>query len=315
MAHERVAQIAGHLFPKGMLAGQVAIITGSGQGIGAEAARLFALEGAKVVVQDIDSSTASFPASPPPSAQYLALPRSGSLQNRYSFDRSADSISEVGGKALAVVGDMLDAKHIEDLVKRAAEFGEGKIHIIVNNAGFTWDGVIHKMTDKQWDTMLALHNTAPFRLIRAAAPYFRVKDGEPRNIINISSTTGVNGNAGQVNYGVAKAGITGLSKVIAKEWGPSYGVRANTVAFGHIQTRLTAAKEEGAFVTMPDGSKVALGIPKAMKEAAGGKEHADIPLGRPGTAREAASAILAVASPLFSYVDGQTIMVTGGRNM
>lgn len=288
MAHERVAQIAGHLFPKGMLAGQVAIITGSGQGIGAEAARLFALEGAKVVVQDIDSKKAN---------------------------DVAKSISEAGGKALAVVGDMLDAKHIEDLVKRAAEFGEGKIHIIVNNAGFTWDGVIHKMTDKQWDTMLALHNTAPFRLIRAAAPYFRVKDGEPRNIINISSTTGVNGNAGQVNYGVAKAGITGLSKVIAKEWGPSYGVRANTVAFGHIQTRLTAAKEEGAFVTMPDGSKVALGIPKAMKEAAGGKEHADIPLGRPGTAREAASAILAVASPLFSYVDGQTIMVTGGRNM
>ncbi|KAL8947266.1 MAG: hypothetical protein Q9222_006434 [Ikaeria aurantiellina] len=164
------------------------------------------------------------------------------------------------------------------------------------------------MTDKQWDTILALHNTAPFKLVRAAAPYFRVKDGEPRCIVNISSTSGVHGNAGQANYGLAKAGITGLTKVIAKEWGPQFGVRANTIAFGHILTRLTAAKEEGAFVTTPDGGKVALGIPRAQKEARGDGAYADTPLRRPGTAAEAASVILAVASPLFSYVDGQTIM-------
>jgi 3-oxoacyl-[acyl-carrier protein] reductase len=107
----------------------------------------------------------------------------------------ANAINDVGGKATAVPGDMLNGDYINELVKKAAEFGGGKIHIIVNNAGFTWDGVIHKMTDKQWDTILALHNTAPFRLVRAAAPYFRVRDGEPRNIINISSTSGVNGNA------------------------------------------------------------------------------------------------------------------------
>jgi 3-oxoacyl-[acyl-carrier protein] reductase len=94
-----------------------------------------------------------------------------------------------------VPGDMLNGQYIDELVKKAAEFGGGKIHIIVNNAGFTWDGVIHKMTDKQWDTIIALHNTAPFKLVRAAASYFRVKDGEPRCIINISSTSGVNGNA------------------------------------------------------------------------------------------------------------------------
>ncbi|MCJ1394785.1 hypothetical protein MMC18_007665 [Xylographa bjoerkii] len=321
MASQRAAQIAGHLnFPRGMLAGQVAIITGSGQGIGAEAARLFANEGARVVVQDIDA---------------------GRLVGK--AEAVAKAINDGGGQAVAVPGDMLDAAYIDELVKRAAAFGRGKIHIIVNNAGFTWDGVIHKvgffgvstvelsrarppfgrwrelgyfrMTDKQWDTIIALHNTAPFKLVRAAAPYFRVKDGEPRNIINISSTSGVNGNAGQANYGLAKAGVVGLSKVIAKEWGPQFGVRANTVAFGHILTRLTAAKEEGAFVTTPDGSKVALGIPKAQKEAKGNDAHADIPLRRPGTATEAASVILAVASPLFSYVDGQTIMVTGGRNM
>lgn len=177
--------------------------------------------------------------------------------------------------------------------------------------------VIYKTTDKQWDTIIALHATAPFKLIRNAAPFFRVKDGAPRNIVNISSTSGINGNAGQANYALAKAGVTGLTKTIAKEWGPAFGVRANTVAFGHILTRLTAAKEEGAFVTTPDGEKVALGIPQAQKAAREGGESAfkDIPLGRPGTATEAASAVLGVVSPLFSYVSGQTIMVTGGRNM
>lgn len=164
---------------------------------------------------------------------------------------------------------------------------------------------------------MALHCTAPFKLVRAAAAYFRVKDGESRNIINISSTSGLHGNAGQANYAMAKAGVTGLTKTIAKEWGPQFGVRANTVAFGYIMTRLTAAKEEGAFVTTPDGEKVALGIPgrgKATGEA-GNAAFKDIPLGRAGTATEAASAILAVASPLFSYVNGQTLSVTGGRNM
>ena len=111
---------------------------------------------------------------------------------------------------------------------RAAEFGGGKIHVIVNNAGFTWDGVIHKMTDKQWQTMQDLHTRAPFQLVRAAAPYFRVKDGEDRTIINISSTSGLHGNAGQANYSTAKMGVVGLTKAIAQEWGPQFGVRANT---------------------------------------------------------------------------------------
>lgn len=173
----------------------------------------------------------------------------------------------------------------------------------------------HQTTDKQWDTILALHCGAPFKLIRAAAPYFRVKDGESRNIINISSTSGIHGNAGQANYAVAKAGVTGLTKTIAKEWGPAFGVRANTIAFGYILTRLTQAKEEGAVQVLPDGTKVALGIPGRAPAASGPAAHPDIPLGRPGTATEAASSILAVASPLFGYVSGQTIMVTGGRNM
>ena len=115
------------------------------------------------------------------------------------------------------MGDVLDDAYIKTLISKAAEFGGGKIHIIVNNAGYTWDGVIHKMTDKQWHTIVDLHATAPFKIVRAAAPYFRVKDGEPRNIINISSTSGVNGNAGQINYALAKAGVQGMTKTIAKE--------------------------------------------------------------------------------------------------
>lgn len=226
----------------------------------------------------------------------------------------ADAINKSGGRAINVPGDILSDDYIKELVKKSAEFGGGKIHIIINNAGFTWDGVIHKTTDKQWDTIVNLHGTAPFKLIRTAAPYFRVKDGEPRSIVNISSTSGIHGNAGQANYAFAKAGVTGLTKAIAKEWGPNFGVRCNTIAFGHIMTRLTAAKEEGAFVTTPDGEKVALGIPQKQKDAAGSAAHADIPLRRPGTATEAASAVMAVCSPLFSYVTGQTISVTGGRN-
>lgn len=170
------------------------------------------------------------------------------------------------------------------------------------------------MTDKQWDTILSLHSTVPFKLVREAAPYFRVKDNKPRNIINISSTSGVHGNAGQANYAMAKAGVIGLTKTIAKEWGPSFGVRANTIAFGHIETRLTANKEAGAFVEV-DGQKVALGIPEKQKKSAGPVPYLDIPLRRPGTATEAASAVLAIASPLSSYISGQTISVTGGRNM
>ncbi|KAI9851026.1 MAG: hypothetical protein M1838_004637 [Thelocarpon superellum] len=280
---KRVAQIAGHLnYPRGLLAGQVAIVTGSGQGIGAETARLFAKEGAKVVVSDIDGDKAR---------------------------HVAQDIQDAGGSAIAVPGDMLNAAYLDELVKKSAEFGDGKIHIIVNNAGYTWDGVIHKITDKQWDTLLALHSTAPFKLVRAAAPYFRVKDDEPRSIINISSTSGLHGNAGQANYALAKAGV---------EWGPQFGVRSNTIAFGHIMTRLTAAKEEGAFAVGPDGEKIVLGVPRAQREAnakAGSGAFDDIPLRRAGTAMEAASAILAVASPLFSYVNGETISVTGGRNI
>ncbi|PHH65059.1 hypothetical protein CDD81_3457 [Ophiocordyceps australis] len=290
---DRVAQVAAHLaFPRGLLQGQVAIVTGSGQGIGAETARLFALEGAKVVVTDIDAKKA------------------GAV---------ADEINKSGGQALAVPGDITSPTYPEELVAAAAKFGGGKLHILINNAGYTWDAVIHRMSDAQWDAILLCHATAPFRLIRAAAPYFRQTDGEPRCIVNISSTSGLHGNIGQANYSLAKAGLVGLTKTLAKEWGPKFGVRCNAVAFGQVDTRLTAAKEAGEYVTGPGGEKIALGIPQkqldARKGAGGAVDYPDIPLRRPGTATEAARSILAVASPLFGYVTGQVISVTGGRNM
>lgn len=166
------------------------------------------------------------------------------------------------------------------------------------------------MTDAQWSTILELHATVPFRLIRAAAPYFRVADGEARCIVNVSSTSGLHGNAGQANYAMAKAGVTGLTKTVAKEWA-RYGVRCNCVAFGRVETRLTGAKEEGAYVETGSGERVALGIPEKVR----GDGVRDIPLGRGATAREAAGAILMMCSPFTSYVTGETLRVTGGRGM
>ncbi|KAF8245266.1 short-chain dehydrogenase/reductase-like protein SDR [Wilcoxina mikolae CBS 423.85] len=287
-ASNRLTQISGHLsntFTRGLLADQTAIITGAGQGIGAETAILFAKEGARVVVADLDSTKAN---------------------------EVVKKIVDDGGNAVAVAGDVMENETIEKIINAAASLGGGKIHCIVNNAGFTWDGVIHKTTDKQWDMIMDLHTKAPFRLVRAAAPYFRVKDGEPRCVVNVSSVSGLHGNAGQANYATAKMGIIGLTKTIAKEWGPQFGVRANTVAFGSVLTRLTAEKEAGEFAEVA-GEKIALGIPKAQHKGMAG--YATVPLRRAGTAYEAALSILALASPLSSYVSGHTLEVTGGAGI
>ncbi|KAJ0415940.1 hypothetical protein BJY00DRAFT_317402 [Aspergillus carlsbadensis] len=270
-------------FPQGMLAGQTAIVTGAAQGIGAETAVVLSREGCKVVIADLDDEKAR---------------------------ATAAAINADGGSALAVAGDITNNEVIQALVRKAGEFGGGKIHILVNNAGYAWDDPVHKIGDKQWETVIGIHNTAPFKLIREAAPYFMVNDGEPRSVINVSSTSGIYGNAGQASYALAKAGLVGLTKTIAQEWGPVYGVRANTVAFGAIKTRLTQAPT-GEFVTRPDGSRHPVGFQGGYDEA--DKWEGDIPLRRIGTPTNAARAILAVVSPLFSYVTGQTIMVTGGR--
>lgn len=297
-AQRRLETISAHLtanptsrsFPEGLLAGEVAIITGSGQGIGESCARLFAKEGAYVVVTDLDKGKS---------------------------DAVAASINEAGGRAISVPGDVTDPSYAEHLITETAK-AYGKINHIVNNAGFTFDGMLHKISDKQWDMMLAVHNTAPFRIIRAASRFFRVKDGENRCIVNISSTSGLHGNVGQVNYATAKAGVVGLTKTVAKEWG-SFGVRCNTVAFGYVDTRLTRAKEAGASIEVA-GQKIALGIPMGPGAADPSKAPKsvplpDIPLGRPGSADEAAGGVLMLCTPFAKYITGHTLEVTGGKGI
>ncbi|KAL7006130.1 hypothetical protein EMMF5_004250 [Cystobasidiomycetes sp. EMM_F5] len=226
-----------------------------------------------------------------------------------------DEITSKGGKAIAVAGDVTDVNFPKKLIEATVQ-QYGKINHIVNNAGYTYDKMVHTMDDETFKAILECHNVAPFRIMREAAPYFRIKDEskrENRSVVNVSSTSGLHGNAGQANYAVAKAGVVGFTKTLCKEWGP-FGVRANTVAYGYILTRLTAAKEEGASITV-NGKQVALGIPSAGKSKAGVASTPDIPLGRPGTADEAARAMLFLASPLAAYISGHTLEVTGGRGI
>nr|HET6900976.1 SDR family oxidoreductase [Ktedonobacteraceae bacterium] len=272
----------------GMLDGKVAIITGSGRGIGSAAARLFAAEGAAVVVSDLDPNPA---------------------------EETAGAIRAAGGKAIVVAGDVTNEAFPAQLINATLE-NFGGIDIIVNNAGYTWDGVIHKMTDKQWYAMMDVHTTAPFRILREAATFIRdaakkeiAANGHAnaRKIVNVSSVSGVYGNAGQVNYSTAKAGITGLTKTLAKEWG-QFNVQVNCVCYGFIETRLTAAKESAEKVER-DGEEIALGVPSQMRQMA----PMLIPLGRPGTPEEAAGPMLFLASPLSNYVSGHILEITGGR--
>ena len=271
-----------------MLKDRVAIITGSGRGIGQAVAKLFASEGAKVVVSDIDAEPAN---------------------------ETVAQIKEAGGEAISYVGDATGENFADGIVKAAAD-AFGGIHILVNNAGFTWDGTVHKMTDKMWDAMLNLHLKTPFRLIRAAAPYFRdaakkeMESGNviARKIVNVTSIAGTHGNPGQANYSSAKAGMVGLTKTMAKEWG-RFNVQSNAVAFGWVDTRLTAAKEETTEGEIErGGEKVKLGIPETQRQMM----KMIIPLGRAGTVEEAANVVFFLASPLSNYVSGQVIEMTGG---
>ncbi len=271
-----------------MLKDRVAIITGSGRGIGQAAAKIFASEGAKVVISDIDAAPA---------------------------EETVAQIKDAGGEAISYVGDATAEGFAEGIVKAAAD-AFGGIHILVNNAGFTWDGTVHKMSDKMWDAMLNLHLKTPFQLIRAAAPYFRdaaKKEMEsgvvvPRKIVNVTSIAGTQGNPGQANYSSAKAGMVGLTKTMAKEWG-RFNVQSNAVAFGWVDTRLTAAKEEAEEGEIErGGEKVKLGIPETQRQMM----KMIIPLGRAGTVQEAANVIFFLASPLSDYVSGQVIEMTGG---
>ncbi|MDO9407630.1 SDR family NAD(P)-dependent oxidoreductase [Patulibacter sp.] len=267
----------------GVLDGKVAIVTGSGRGIGLATARLLSEQGATVVVNDLDADVAR---------------------------EAADGLP---GETSVVTGDLTKSE-VPDRIVAETIAAHGRIDILVNNAGYTLDAPLHKMTDEAFDRMLAIHTVAPFRLIRAAAPHLREPakqeraDGVEvfRKIVNVSSISGTFGNAGQANYAAGKSAVVGLTKTLAKEWG-QFKVNVNAVAFGWIETRLTAVKDESN-VTEIDGQRVQLGIPEAAREMAA----LSVPLGRAGTPEEAAGGVFFLCSPWADYVSGQTLHITGG---
>ncbi len=278
-----------------MFQDQTVVITGAGRGIGASAALQFADYGASVVVNDLEAGPAG---------------------------ETARTIQARGGQAIAVAGDVTDPDFPDQLIEvAAAEFGG--LNVLVNNAGYTWDGMAHRIGDEQWQAILDVHLTAPFRMIRAAAPHLRdaaaaeMETGGPtvnRCIVNVSSTSGLHGNIGQANYAAGKMGIVGLTKTIAKEWG-RLGIRCNAVAFGFIDTRLTRAQEIQEESIEIDGREVALGIPAKVRSMLDRDIHARIPLGRPATIEEAAAAIILLSSPLAAYITGHVLEVTGGMGI
>src|SRR5687768_5264693 len=260
----------------GLLDGKAAIVTGSARGIGRATAELFVREGAKVLINDIDGEVAE------------------------------QAASEIDGETAVFSGDLTEPGVPDSLVEKAVEaFGE--VDIIVNNAGYTWDGVVHRMSDEQFQAMLDIHTIVPFRVVRAIAPHWREAakaekaEGTERfrKIVNISSISGTMGNAGQVNYSAAKAGVVGFTKTLAKEWGP-LKINVNAVAFGFVETRLTAAKESGNVMTK-DGEEIQLGIPEQMRQMAA----MIIPIGRAASPEEAAGPVFFLCSPWSNYVHGQ----------
>ncbi len=256
----------------GLLDGKSAIITGSARGIGRAAAELFCSEGAQVLINDLDGDVAE------------------------------QASKEIDGETAVFAGDLTKTDTPDDMVKAAID-AFGKIDIVVNNAGYTWDGVVHKMSDEQFQAMLDIHTIVPFRVIRALAPSWReaakkeAESGEEyfRKILNVTSISGTMGNAGQANYSSAKAGVTGLTKTIAKEWG-SFKINCNAVAFGFVETRLTQAKEKGETIEAAGESdeEVPLGIPEQLRQMA----RLTIPLGRPATPEDAVGPVLFLCSPL-----------------
>lgn len=272
------------------LAGKVAVVSGSGRGIGRAIALKLAAEGARVVVNDLD---------PAPAAETEALIRGH------------------GGEAAVCAGSVTAPDFPDRFIATALE-RFGGLDIIVNNAGFTWDNVIQKMTDEQWDAILDVHLKAPFRILRAASGFIReaakreADQGRPvhRKVVNISSVSGLSGNAGQANYSAAKAGVVGLTRALAREWG-RYRVNVNAVAFGLIRTRLTeAAADQGATIDV-EGRHIRVGL---NPEIVGAMERL-IPLGRVGTPEEAAGAVYLFCIPESDYVSGEVLICGGGYKM
>ena len=269
------------------LDGKVALVSGSGRGIGREIALKLASEGARIVVNDLDAGPA---------------------------EETVAAINDLGGQAAICAGSVTEDGFADRFVTTAVE-NFGGLDIIINNAGYTWDSVVQKMTDEQWHAIIDVHLTAPFQIMRAAAPVFREKAkteaaaGQEvfRKVVNISSIAGTGGNAGQINYSAAKAGILGLTKAMAKEWG-RYKVNVNAVAFGPIRTRLTEGSAKGDSTIKVEGKDIRVGVsPDLLSQM-----ETSIPLGRVGSPQEAAGAVYLFCTPESNFITGQHVICGGG---
>jgi 3-oxoacyl-[acyl-carrier protein] reductase len=269
------------------LDGRTAIVTGAGRGIGQAVALKLASDGARVVVNDLDPGPAK---------------------------ETVDLVQAAGGSACAVPGSVTEPGLTNDLVQAAVDT-YGGLDIVVNNAGYTWDSVIQKTSDEQWEAMIDIHLTAPFRMLRSAAPVLREaakKDAAAgrtvvRKVVNVSSVAGTGGNVGQSGYAAGKAGVIGLTKTLAKEWGRSQ-VTVNAVAFGLIKTRLTDAPAGGDSRIQIGDRDIKVGIGAELLEAM----ESGIPLGRAGTPEDAANAVYLFCIPESDYITGQVVVAGGG---
>ena len=267
-----------------VLEGKVAIVTGSARGIGRATAELLCEQGARVTINDLDG------------------------------DLAQQTADEIAGETLVFAGDLTEPGMPEGLVQAAIERW-GKVDILVNNAGYTLDAPIHKMSDEWFQRMLDIHSVVPFRMCRAVAPHMREpakKEREEghevfRKIVNVSSISGTMGNAAQANYASGKSAVVGLTKTLAKEWG-QFKINVNAVAFGYIDTRLTQTRSDENVAEIR-GERVQLGIPEQVRQFV----TMLIPLGRPGTAAEAAGGVFFLCSPWSNYVTGQVLNITGGH--
>jgi 3-oxoacyl-[acyl-carrier protein] reductase len=269
------------------LTDKTALVTGAGRGIGQAIALHLGSAGASVMVNDLDAAAA---------------------------EDTAAQIRAAGGNAASLAGDVTASAFPQELVD--ATLGSFRsIDIIVNNAGYTWDNVIQKTTDEQFQAMLDIHLVAPFRILRAASGYIReaakqeIQQGirVMRKVVNITSIAGTDGNPGQAGYSSGKAGVLGLTKTMAKEWG-RYNVNVNAVGFGLIETRLTQPlAKQGATIDVK-GREIPVGVQPAVLDAVKSK----CPLGRLGSVEEAAGAVLFFCSPLSDYVTAEVLICGGG---
>ncbi len=262
------------------LAGKVAIVTGSGRGIGRATAAQLARAGARVVINDIDDGPAQ---------------------------EAAEEVRSSGGEAAVVLGSVAKPETAQALVEAAMK-AWGRLDVLVNNAGITRDAMLQRMTDEQFTTVLDVIVRGSFNCIRAAAPYMRdagkndLKAGRRvhRKIVNVSSIAGIYGAVGNVNYATAKAAVVGMTKAVAREWAP-FLINCNAVAPGIIDTRMTAARGDSK-------DAAALGIPAEVRDQIIKK----IPLGRIGMPEDVANAILFFSSPASDFITGEVLEIHGG---